>query len=75
MRRPVLWLASVAFIVSACGEKVQTMPVGAERKADAQVWQTENDRFLAPGWTPGDERSWDAQMKSRAQAQNDYAPR
>jgi hypothetical protein len=54
---------------------VQTIPVGTAKKVDAQAWQNQDTRFLAPGWTPGDERSWDAQMASRAQGQNDYAPR
>ena len=61
--------------IAACGEKVQEIPVGAAKKADGQVWQTKDDRFLAPGWKPGDEASWNAQMTNRAQGQNDYAPR
>ena len=76
MRRagPVL-AAAAAVAVAACGEKVQTIPVGTAKKLDAQVWQTKDTRYLAPGWTPGDQRSWDAQMANRAQGQNDYAPR
>jgi hypothetical protein len=46
-----------------------------ERKADTAVWQTKDKRFLAPGWTPGDQTSWNAQLADRAQGQNDYAPR
>jgi hypothetical protein len=71
-----LFVAIVAGLVfSGCGEKVQTIPVGAERKADSQVWQNPDKRFLAPGWSPGDQASWEAQMTNRAQGQNDYAPR
>jgi hypothetical protein len=66
-------IASIAF--AGCGEKVQTIPVGSARKADSQPWQNQDKRFLAPGWTPGDEASWNAQMANRAQGQNDYAPR
>jgi hypothetical protein len=66
-------MAAIAF--AGCGEKVQTIPVGTERKADAQPWQNQDKRFLAPGWTPGNEASWNAQMANRAQGQNDYAPR
>ncbi len=68
-------VAAAAVAVAACGEKVQTIPVGTAKKLDAQVWQTKETRFLAPGWTPGDQRSWDAQMANRAQGQNDFAPR
>ncbi len=65
----------VAVAFAACGEKVQEIPVGSAKKVDAQVWQTKDDRFLAPGWKPGDEASWKAQITQRTQGQNDYAPR
>ena len=68
-------LALAAVVLAACGEKVQTIPVGTAKKTDAQVWQSKDARYLAPGWTPGDEASWTAQMANRAQGQNDYAPR
>ncbi|MEO5843812.1 MAG: hypothetical protein ABIQ33_03120 [Caldimonas sp.] len=71
----LLLVPVVAVGMLACGEKVQTIPVGTAKKLDAQVWQTKDARYLAPGWTPGDEASWNAQMANRAQAQNDYAPR
>jgi hypothetical protein len=70
-----LLIAIVVVAFVGCGEKVQTIPVGTAKKADQQVWQTKDDRFLAPGWTPGDEASWNAQMANRAQGQNDYAAR
>ena len=70
-----LGVAIVLVALVACGERVQTIPVGTAKKVDAQVWQTKDARYLAPGWTPGDEASWNAQMANRAQGQNDYAPR
>ena len=71
----LLLAPAVAIALAACGEKVQEIPVGSAKKVDAQIWQTKEDRFLAPGWKPGDEASWNAQMATRAQGQNDYAPR
>jgi hypothetical protein len=68
-------LPIVAVALAGCGEKVQTIPAAGARKADTNSWQTRDKRFLAPGWTPGDERSWNAQLVDRAQGQNDYAPR
>ena len=64
-----------AALLGACGEKVQTIGVGGERKADAKSWDANNSAYLAPGWTPGTQADWDAQLRKRAQAQNDYAPR
>ena len=57
----------------ACGERAQTTASGSEKKADVPGWQTSNSVYLAPGWTPGDRTSWEAQLRNRAQAQNDYA--
>ncbi len=28
--------------------------------------------FSAPGWKPGDKTSWEQQLKTRTQSQNDY---
>ena len=73
--RSILAAVALAATLVACGEKVQTMLVGATRKADAAPWQGKETRFLAPGWTQGNEASWNDQMARRAQGQNDYAPR
>jgi hypothetical protein len=73
--RRLLLVPLAAFVLVACGEQVQTIPVGTAKKSDAQAWQNTDTRFLAAGWTPGDQGSWDAQMARRAQGQNDYAPR
>lgn len=75
MMRRFVCAAAVVWLVSACGEKVQTVPVGGERKADGVPWAASSSPYLAPGWTSGNEASWDAQLKRRVQAQNDYAPR
>jgi hypothetical protein len=75
MKRVVLSAAAVVVVIAGCGEKVQTIPPAGERRSDTPVWQTKDQRFLAPGWSPGNEASWNAQMTQRAQGQNDYAPR
>jgi hypothetical protein len=67
--------AVVVIVLAACGERVQTLPAGAAKKADTPAWQITDNGYVAPGWTPGNEASWQAQIKKRAQAQNDYAPR
>ena len=74
MTRMPMW-AGVALLwaLTGCGEKVQTIPVGTAKKADTATWEIKDNGFIAPGWTPGNEASWDAQLKKRAQAQNDYA--
>jgi hypothetical protein len=68
-------LGVVSLVLAGCGEKVQTASVSGERKVDGQPWQNKDARYLAPGWTPGDQNSWNAQLANRVQGQNDYAPR
>lgn len=63
----------VALTLAGCGEKAQTVASGSEKKADVPGWQPGNSVYLAPGWTPGDRTSWEAQLRTRAQAQNDFA--
>jgi hypothetical protein len=75
MRRLGLLGAAAVVLVAGCGEKVQTIPAGGDRKSDTPVWQTKDQRFLAPGWSPGNESSWNSQITQRAQGQNDFAPR
>ena len=70
------WLLGAAAVVLAgCGEKVQTAPTSGERRVDSAAWENKDKRYLAPGWSPGDQNSWNAQLVKRAQAQNDFAPR
>jgi len=74
MSRLGLLTAAAVVLVAGCGEKVQTIESG-KRKSDTPVWQTKDQRFLAPGWSPGNESSWNAQLTTRTQGQNDFAPR
>jgi hypothetical protein len=61
--------AALVWGLSACGEKPQT---ATPRKADAKAWQGADNRFTAPGWQAGDKASWDEQLRTRAQGQNEY---
>jgi hypothetical protein len=70
-----LSFCAVAVLLAGCGERVQTIPVGSDKKVDARGFEITDNGYVAPGWTPGNEGSWDAQLKKRAQAQNDFAPR
>jgi hypothetical protein len=70
--RAVLILAGVVAVaaLAACTEKPQT---ASARKSDAKAWAGPAGAFVAPGWKVGDEASWEAQMRHRAQGQNEYA--
>jgi len=56
--------------LAGCTEDVQTV---SERQPDGKAWTGTGTPYVAPGWNAGDQASWDEQMRTRAQAQNEYA--
>ena len=69
MQRTLIVLALAAGL-AACGEKPQT---AATKKSDTKPWEASQSEFVASGWKAGDQASWEAQMKARAQGQNEYS--
>ncbi len=65
------WLLASAIValLAACGEK----PQSAGHKPDAEPWQGAQTVYTAPGWKPADRASWEQQIRSRNQGQNEYA--
>jgi len=67
-------VAAAVLSLAGCGEKAQTLD-GSARKADAQPWSVSSaaePAYAAPGWKAGDKAAWEAQIRQRNQAQNDY---
>ena len=56
--------------LNACGEKPQIV---VAKKSDTQAWEASGSAFVASGWKEGDRTSWEEQLRSRAQSQDDYA--
>ena len=69
------WLALPTLValcaLSACGERPQASQ--GQRKTDSHAFQGAAPAFTASGWKAGDAASWENQMKSRAQGQNEYS--
>ena len=66
--------AALLAALAACTEKAQVQGESS-RKADAAVWSASDSAkpgFAAAGWKGGDKAAWEAQIRARAQAQNDY---
>jgi hypothetical protein len=63
-------LLSLAVVLAACSDPGNRPP--GVRAPDQKTWQGAADPYVAPGWKPGDEHSWDEQMRKRAQGQNEY---
>ena len=53
-----------------CTERPQTM---GQRKADSRAFQGPDSGYAVPGWKVGDSGSWEQQIKTRAQSQNEYS--
>lgn len=60
--------------LAGCGERAQTLNASSS-KPDATAWsasEAANPAFVAAGYKPGDKTAWEAQLRARNQAQNDY---
>lgn len=64
-------VALTVLALSACGERDQSI-TGSTNKSDAKPWQGAKNDFVAGGWTPGDKGSWEKQIHTRNQSQNEY---
>ena len=70
--RSTLGVMALACALVACGEKVQTMSSDT-KKPDVPGWKGGNANYNAAGWVASDQAAWEAQLRTRAQNQNDYA--
>ena len=71
-RHLTLALAATAMLtLTACGEKPQGM--GGVRSDQAPYTGVGKSQYANTGWTAGDKVSWEQQLKTRAQAQDDHA--
>ena len=70
-RLPLLGaLAAVLMALAGCGDKPQGM---GGVKSDTAPYQGTGMAYALPGWKAGDKTSWEQQLKTRAQAQDDHA--
>jgi hypothetical protein len=60
----------LSLALAACSEKPQT---ASHRKADGHPADGPATAYTAGSWKAGDAVAWDAQMRNRAQGQNEYS--
>jgi hypothetical protein len=73
MKRTAIVITAAALLsvaLSACGERAQT---ASHRKADGLPSDGPASAYTAGTWKAGDAVGWDAQMRTRAQGQNEYS--
>ena len=63
----------VALALAGCGSSSSESNAKASVKHDGKTWESSDTAFAARGYKPGDAAAWDAQMRTRAQNQNDYS--
>jgi hypothetical protein len=69
-------LAAAALGLAGCGEKPQDAPNSSGKylgKPDTRPWEGEALAFGTNEFKRGDKASWETAMRTRAQAQNEYA--
>lgn len=62
-------------VMAACTERPQVQPAakqGARSAPTSQAWTGTTGEFKTGQWTPGDQASWERQMRARSQSQNEY---
>lgn len=69
MRALLIPLAALALF--GCGEKSQSQ-ADARVSGDVAPYLGAQDPYVVKGWKPGNKTEWDTQMRTRAQAQNEY---
>jgi hypothetical protein len=70
MKHSLILIAALTAL-AACTEKTQTLN-SSGTKVDAPAFQGTGMAFTVPGWKPGDKSSWEQQLKTRTQNQNEY---
>ncbi len=59
----------LALAMSGCAEKPQT----PSRMSDSKAWEASPSGYTVQGFKTGDQAAWEAQMRKRAQGQNEYS--
>jgi hypothetical protein len=71
MKRVLAPMLLSLFALAACTEKAQSLDQA--KKWDAPAYSGAAKAYTAAGWSAGDKASWEQQMRTRNQRQNDYS--
>lgn len=65
-------LAACGLLLAACGETDQSKTSGNTNRGDVAAWEGAKNDYVVKGWAPGNKSSWEAQLRTRNQLQNEY---
>jgi len=71
MKRAIALLLLSGLALSGCSDKPQNL--NRAKNWDAPAYSGAAKAYMAAGWTAGDKASWEQQMRTRNQRQNDYS--
>ena len=71
MKAAIIPVLMLIWLLSACGERDQALTT-KRGLTNHHAWQGAQNGFVAKGWTPGDKISWQNQIRTRGQNQNEY---
>lgn len=71
-------VVATTVVAAGCGEREQTLQPGAssgtyQGKPDGKPWENKPTSYGSSQWPQGDRGAWERAIKTRAQAQNEYA--
>lgn len=64
-----LGTAALVLGTAACSEKA---PASAAKRSDTPAYGGTGSAYTAPGWKAGDATSWQTQIRTRGQGQDEY---
>ncbi|RJF99836.1 hypothetical protein [Noviherbaspirillum saxi] len=68
-----LWMLGACMaLLGGCGEMDQSKTAGTTNRSDVAPWQGAKNAYVIQGWSPGDQGSWETQLRTRGQLQNEY---
>jgi len=68
----VMSIAACAALLAGCGETDQTKSASTTNRGDVAAWQGSKNGYVTQGWTQGNQGSWENQIRTRGQLQNEY---
>jgi hypothetical protein len=67
------WICPALLGLALAGCEHSQADAARLKKADAKASQGAAKAYTAGGWTPGDDASWQNEIRARTQGQNEYA--
>ena len=65
--------AAASVLLVACEKPQEASRVNTANKSDAKAWEGADPAYQAGGWKIGDKAAWEAELRKRNEAQNEYA--